>query len=231
MKNIVVDFETLSGIPEEFIKRLNLHNDFFIKCHFLDQLAQNEDINHLIVDINYFCSGNAIIGYHYTNAIERDLLEKGIVVRTGRDIRQDFIARHFYLFSEKEQRQILENWEKQFDAPEAKLRDGVIYFNFLKVALNNGGAEDLLKYYGGEQVYLPLLPLVKIRKKLEKIGIPMILKCKLNPNDITTSIENPWGKIAVSKYHRIVNPAAILEDQDGYQSVGLSPDKIEIIRL
>lgn len=228
---MVVDFETLSGIPEEFIKRLKLHNDFFMKCHFLEQLVQDKDINHLMVDINNFCSGNTIIGYHYTNAIERDLLEKGIVVRTGRDIRQDFIARHFHLFSEKEQRQILENWEKQFDEQEAKLRDGYIYFNFLKEALNNGGAEDLLKYYGGEQVYLPLLRLIKIRRKLQRIGIPMILKCKLNPNDITASIENPWGKITVSKYHRTVNPAAILEDQDGYQSVGLSPDKIEIIKL
>lgn len=228
---MVVDFDTLSGIPEEFIRRLKSQNDFLLKCQFLEQLCQDYNIIHLIVDINNYCSEKEIIGYHYTNALERDFLEKGIVVRTGNEIRQDFIERHFHLFSGKEQRQILEKWEKQFDAEEAELRDGSIYFNFLKEAINNGGAEDLLKYYGGEQVYLPLLPLVKIRKKLEKIGIPMILRCKLNPKDITTSIENPWGKIAVSSYHRIVNPTAILEDQDGCQSVEVSPDKIEIIKL
>jgi hypothetical protein len=228
---MVVDFETLSGIPEEFIRRLKSYNDFFLKCKFLEQLCQDNNIIHLITDINNYCSEKAIIGYHYTNGIERDFLEKGLVVRTGRDIRQDFVKRHFHLFSEKEQRQILKNWEKQFDQGEAELRDDSIYFNFLKEALHNGGAEDLLKYYGGEQVYLPLLPLAKVRKKLERIGIPMILRCKLNPKDIAISIENPWGKIAVSKYHRAINPVALLEDQDGCQRINVNPDNIEIIKL
>ena len=103
------------------------------------------------------------------------------------------------------------------------------FFNFTKDALKDSGAELLLKYYGGEQVYFPIFQLPEFGKKLEKIGVPMILRCTLNPNDINTFIEFPWGKIAVSIYHRKVNPEAHQIDQDGYQNIGVSPENIEII--
>ncbi|HUX95063.1 MAG TPA: hypothetical protein VMV47_04960 [Bacteroidales bacterium] len=96
--------------------------------------------------------------------------------------------------------------------------------------MKNDGAELLLSYYGGEQVYFPLFELPNIGEKLKNIGIPMILKCTLNPNDINTFIEYPWGKITVSSYHRIKNPDAIVVDQDGYQKVGVNPENIEIIK-
>lgn len=41
--------------------------------------------------------------------------------------------------------------------------------------------------------------------------------------------ENPWGRIAVSTYHRLLNPDAFQEDQDGYQNVNVKPQDIEII--
>ena len=59
----------------------------------------------------------------------------------------------------------------------------------------------------------------------------MILKCRLTPKDINTFYENPWGRIAVSTYHRLVNPEAHQDDQDGYQSVNVAPENIEIIKF
>lgn len=115
-------------------------------------------------------------------------------------------------------------WKKDSES-----RDYRIYFNFTKNALSNKGAELLLKYYGGEQIYFPLFNLPVINEKLEKIGKPMILKCILEPREIKTLIQNPWGKIIVSSYHKTLNPNASVVDQDGYLKSAVLSKNIEII--
>ena len=68
-----------------------------------------------------------------------------------------------------------------------------------------------------------------IGKKLRKIGKPMILKCTLDPNEINTFIENPWGKIIISSYNRNLNSNAYTVDQDGYLKRGVPKENVEII--
>jgi hypothetical protein len=227
---MAINLENLTGLPHDFVMRLKMHDEIFTKVKFLEQFENDDNINQLIIDINNFCLENKIIGYHYTNAIESYILEIGLVIRTGEEIRQDFIKRHFPLFTKEEQNQILIHWNKRFDEEDAEVRDNLLFFNFTIGALKDGGAELLLSYYGGEQVYFPLFDLPHIGEKLKNIGTPMILKCTLNPNDIYTFIEYPWGKITVSSYHRIINPDAYTVDQDGYQKVGVNPENIEIIK-
>ncbi|NOQ26748.1 MAG: hypothetical protein GQ564_15415 [Bacteroidales bacterium] len=225
---MVIDLENLYGLPQEFIIRLNEFDSLFKQFEFLEDYET--EIYQLIADINNYCLENEIIGYHYTNAIENDILEKGIIIRKGKDIRKEFKKRHFHLFTKDEQIQILNNWDKLFGEGDVKNRDNRVYFNFTKHALQNGGAELLLNYYGGEQVYFPIFELPQIGTKLKKIGIPMILECTLNPNDISTFIQYPWGKIVVSSYNKIINSKAYAIDQDGYQKVNVSPKKIKIIK-
>ena len=227
---MIIDFEDFTGLPNEFIIRLNRYVSIFVEYEFLEQYLDDEYIHQLIVDIDDYCLDNNIIGYHYTNGIVDEFKEKGILVRSGKKIRQDFMERHFHLFTKEEQNRILEKWEKRFDEDDQRVRDNCVFFNFTKGALKNSGAELLLKYYGGEQVYFPIFQLPEIGKKLKKIGVPMILRCTLNPNVINTFIDYPWGKIAVSSYHRKVNQTADWVDQDGYQKVSVSPENIEIIK-
>jgi len=226
---MTIDLEDLTGLPTDFVLRLKIHNEIFKKFKFLDKFDYG-DIHQLIIDIDNFCLENRIIGYHYTSAIENDILEKGLLIRTGEEIRQDFMKRYFRLFTTEEKNQIVAHWNKRFDKEDSEIRDSIIFFNFTKGALLEGGAEHLLTYYGGEQIYFPLFNLPHIGEKLKNIGTPMILKCTLNPNDITTFIEYPWGKITVSSYHRMVNPDADVVDQDGYQKIGVSPENIKIIK-
>ncbi|MBN2570480.1 MAG: hypothetical protein JXA68_00010 [Ignavibacteriales bacterium] len=227
---MVVDFEDLTGIPKEFIIRLKCYESIFMEYDFLEHFQDVENIHQLINEINDYCLDNKIIGYHYTNGFVNGFKEKGILVRSGKEIRQEFVERHFHLFTKEEQNQILDKWEKRFEEEDQRVRDNCVFFNFTKDALKNSGAELLLKYYGGEQIYFPIFQIPEIGKKLEKIGIPLILRCKLNPNVINTFIEYPWGKIAVSRYHRKVNPEAHQIDQDGYQYIGVHPEDIEIIK-
>lgn len=227
---MVIDLENLDGISEVIINRLKRFDSLFTDCECLENYYDNDDILQLIIDIDDYCLKNRIIGYHYTNAIENDILEKGIILRNGKEIRNDFITRHFHLFTKSEQNRIIQKWNEYFDEDDVNCRDNIVFFNFTKTALFNGGAELLLNYYGGEQIFLPIYEEPKIGDKLKKIGIPMILKCILNPNDINTFIEYPWGKIVISSYNRIKNPNACVVDQDGYQRCEVKPDKIEIIK-
>lgn len=227
----MINLENLDGLPVSFIKRLNDFDSHFKFYEFLEDFDNNETMSNLISEINDQCLQSRIIGFHFTNAIEQDILTQGAIIRTGQEIRTCFINKHFHLFTKDEQDQILLAWNQQFNKSKSKNRDNRIFFNFTQHALFNGGAKLLLKYYGGEQVYFPLYRIPEIAYKLENIGKPMILKCSLDPNVINTFIENPWGRIIVSSYHRIINPKAHIIDQDGYQEIGVKKENIEIIKL
>ncbi|MBW6480888.1 MAG: hypothetical protein K0B37_15770 [Bacteroidales bacterium] len=228
---MVVDLNNLKGLPQEFLTKLSKHDMMFSKFSSIEKFEDYKSIHQLITNIDAWCLNNKVIGYHYTNAIEDDFKKNGILIRPGHEIRNEFIKRNFHLFSSNEQDLIISKWEKVFDKEEEDLRDNIIHFNFTKNALKEGLAVDLLTYYGGEQINSALREFPGIRKKLTKIGIPLILKCTLDPNNIKTFHEYPWGRIAVSSYHKKINPDAFREDEDGYQAVAVSPENIEIIRL
>jgi len=227
---MIIDLENLNGLPQKFIQRLNQFDDIFTRFRFLEDYEDFAGISLVIRDINTYCLENNIIGYHYTKVIDSDILKNGIIIRTGKEIRNDFVNRHFHLFTIEEQNQIMSCWKKRFGEKDTEHRDSRIFFNFTKKALPIGGADLLLNYYGGEQVYFPIYDLPSIGDKLKGIGTSMILKCVLNPNDLNTFFEYPWGKIIVSSYNRLKNPNAHVWDQDGYQKIGVNPENIEIIK-
>jgi len=226
---MIINLENLKGLPKRYLSELKKFDKVFKSSDFLENYEDNENINYLIFEINNFCLENKIIGFHYTNAIENDIRNNGMIIRSGEQIRKDFVKRFYPLFNKSEQIEINEKWLKRFGKKDIEVRDNRIFFNFTKRGLKNGGAKLLLNYYGGEQVYFPIHGLPTIGEKLREIGKPMILKCTLNPNEIHTYIENPWGKIVISSYNRIVNSNAETVDQDGYQKSGVLKEDIEII--
>ncbi len=232
---MIINLENLNGLPQEFIKRLNTFDGIFKSCNYFEEYESNTDIKQLTIKIDKFCQNNQIIGYHYTNAIKDDILKNGLLVRTGEDIRIAFVERHFHLFTEEEQATILIAWKDYFGETAIQYRDSRIFFNFTLNGLQNQGADLLLNYYGGEQVYFPLYRLPQIGEKLKRMGTSMILKCILTPNNIETFWGNPdlynypWGRIAISSYHRLRNRDAYVEDQDGFQRTDVKPENIEII--
>jgi hypothetical protein len=220
-----VNLDNLEGLPDRFIHRLIKIRRLFVSFDHLESIEKMDQVQNLISEIDSYCSENMINGFHFTRADIKEIEDNGLLVRTGSDIRDIFLKSHGHLFSSKETETILKAWKASFSDD-----DKQIFFNFTQNALNNGGAELLLTYYGGEQIYSPLYQLKGIGNKLKKIGTPIIVKCKLNPRAIKTFLEKPWGKIAVSSYHRTQNSNASKIDQDGYQFISVPPSDIEIIR-
>jgi len=73
----LVDFENLNGLSEDFIKRLKSYNEIFAQLKSIEQCADDE-FHQLIMDID---------------------VDKGIIIRTGEEIREEFSQRHFHLFT------------------------------------------------------------------------------------------------------------------------------------
>lgn len=226
---ITVDLNSLEGLPDEFLGSLQKMDNLFMTNRFLENLLHNNAIASLIEDINTYCLKNRIIGYHYTRAIPEEIQKAGLSCRAGDDIRNDFLVSFGHYFSEEEKSRIVRAWANYFDTGQKKSRDNCLFFNFTKIALEDFGAEPLLSNFGGEQVYMPLQELKGIGNKLNALGKPLILKCKLTPSNLETFYEDAWGRIALSTYHCKVNKEAHQIDQDGYQYVGVKAEDIELI--
>lgn len=227
----IINLESLEGLPNNYIEKLAAFRQEFLDYEFLEELDENIALQELIYDIDQFCFENHIIGFHFTRADPKHILKRGLLSRTGQEIREDFLINYGNKFETEEIDEIKSAWKNGFDDSDKEARDNRIFFNFTKEGLRNGGADLLLKNVGGEQVNWPLYRNQKLRTKIQNLGIPLILKCTLTPKNIKTYIENPWGKIAVSSFHRTINSKAHQTDQDGNQKTTIAPELIEIIEL
>ena len=176
---------------------------------------------------------NKIIGIHFTRALKINIIKNGLLSRSGDEIREKFIKEFGHLFSSEQISEIKRRWSQYFwDGSDG--RDFNVFFTFTDSALGSSRTEYLLDFYGGEQVSMCFDKDEddEISTILQKIGEPLIVKCALNPSNITTYTECPWGMILVSTYHCEMNPLATRFVQEGSISVSVPPeDIVSIISL
>ncbi len=211
--------------------RLKALDSHFRQQDYLEELEGITEIGELIAEINEYCENNRVLGIHYTRALPEEIERRGLLVRSGTEIRELFLKRHGHLFSVQEKTDMEAAW-KNHTTKQAHIRDNRIWFNFTREALNHSGADLLLKNYGGEQVYFSIRDLPGIAEKISSIGEPLIVECSLNPREVKTYKTHPWGSIAVSSYHCSVNPRAPQQfDQDGSQTVPVLPEHVVKVTL
>ncbi|WP_139063165.1 hypothetical protein [Marinomonas spartinae] len=198
---------------------------------FSESLVDRSDVSCLARDIDRYCRNNRIIGVHYTRAVPESIRSKGLLIRDGKEIREVFIKEHGHLFSQEEILTIKKRWDDYFEHGQSSVRNQRIFFNFTEIELGGAGTEYLLGLYGGEQVSMCFELDEPIGLKLGSIGAPLVVRCSLDPNQVETFIENPWGKILISSFQALTNPDAYRIEQDGYQSVPVKPEDIVEIRV
>lgn len=227
-KKKVIDFESLNTFPDELLHELKAHEAIFRGYEFLEELTEdNKQIRTTVSKLNYYCMDNLVVGYHYTRGFRDDFLKHGLLSQDGGNIRDAFLEKYTDLFSKDELVELKAIWDRSFDKNMKKTRDRRIFFNLTLTAFPNNGAENLLRFYGGEQVYFYLMQDETISSKLKEIGKPMIIRAILNPRDLEAY--GQLGKIAVSSYHKSVNPNAHRCDTDAHTTESIGPDLIEII--
>ncbi len=218
-------------LPNEFVNRLKAIENSCIDEQFSESLIEQCSVYALVRDIDQFCRSNRIIGIHYTRAMPESIRSQGLLVRDGETIRDTFLNEHGHLFTQKEILEIKNRWKNYFNHNQSSIRNNRIFFNFTESALGGEGTKHLLELYGGEQVSMCFELDDPIGLKLGKIGAPIVVRCSLNPNQVETFTEYPWGKILVSSFHKLINPNAYGIDQDGYQIIPVSSKDIIEIRI
>lgn len=227
----ILNLCTLAGFPSFFFKEMERHTELLLNSEFEDELVENQVFRDLIEKITNFSKGRKIIGYHYTRADKDDIIKGGLKSRTGQEIRENFLSRYGYLFTATELGIIKNAWQAYFNKNMISCRDYRIFFNLTTTALFDSGAEPLLQYYGGEQVYMPLKGFPSIAKKIQKIGSPLLIKATLDPSQLKLFDYEDIAKVAISSYHRLLRPDATQYDQDAYQREPILPNQVEIIDL
>lgn len=227
----ILNLCTLAGFPSFFFEEMEKHTELLLNTEYKDEWVENPVIQDLIERITNFSKDYKIIGYHYTRADKDDIIKGGLKSRTGQEIRETFLSRYGNLFTSEELDTIKNAWETYFNKTMIDCRDHKIFFNLTTVALFNGGAEPLLQYYGGEQVYMPLKGFPSIAKKIQNIGSPLLIKATLDPSQLKLFDYEDIAKVAISSYHRLLRPDATQYDQDAYQREPILPNQVEIIDL
>jgi len=228
-----IHLDSLEGVPEKLLAQLGKYDTLFEAHPSLEHLiAREPGIGVIIGDINSYCETKYIKGYHYTRATPSEILQHGLLSRSGDEIRNTFLEHYGERFSTEELLYMKEQWDIYFrGAHQRQARDYRVFFNTTTSALNNRDAELLLNYYGGEQVHRPLDGKEHLLGKLSLIGSPLMVSFSVRASEAQTyGPDDPWGMTAVSSYHRLINPEAHQVYIDGYVANGIGPDDIIEVR-
>lgn len=217
-----------SGIPVSLASKLRSCESVITGCEFLQELLENRDLYQIAEDLHALCLKEGIIGYHFTRAAREEIETRGLIVGSGRERRRDFLAQYGHRFSEAQRERICQKWESYFTASQTQARERGVWFNFTLSALGNGGADDLLTYYGGEIINMPLTQDEEIAAVLRTIGEPLIVECALETQRLHpfSFCQIPWGKIWLSSYQVAIHPNAQQFDIDAYQEQPVPPSQI-----
>jgi hypothetical protein len=225
---MAIRLKCASSIPVNLAKKLRELESVLVECNSLEAVQENDNLYQIAKDLHALCLKEGVIGYHYTRALREEIETHGLIVSSGQDRRRDFLAQHGHRFSKVQRKRILQMWETYFIPSQPQSRDGKIWFNFTLSALENGGADDLLTYYGGEIINMPLTQDEEIATVLRTIGEPLIVECALETQSLYPFCrsEIPWGEIWLSSYQVTINPDAQQFDIDAYQEQPVPPSHV-----
>lgn len=222
-----VDLQRPELLPEALRQRLNSIESLCRNEEFSEKLVEHPEVRNIVIEVDNYCMQRRVLGIHYTRAIRADIEQKGLVVRTGAEIRDEFVQRFGHIFETDEMEWLQNKWSSH-QVTQSDVRDSMLWFNFTLSAYGGSGSEYLLGMYGGEQIHMGIDFNTPIGRKLASIGEPLLVKCALDPQKVRTFIGHPWGKILVSSFHLCVEPEAYRIDQDGKVTESISPQDLVV---
>ena len=222
-----VDLQRPDLLPQALRLRLNSIESLCRNEEFSEELVNRPDVRNVVIEFDHYCMQRRVLGIHYTRAIRSDIERKGLLVRTGAEIRDEFVQRFGHRFEADEMEWLQNKWSSH-QVTQSDVRDSVLWFNFTLSAYGGSDSKYLLGMYGGEQIHMGIEFDTSIGNKLASIGEALLVKCALDPHKVKTFIEQPWGKILVSSFHLRVNRDADRIDQDGKVTESISPEDLVV---
>ena len=223
---MIIDLAKPFELPSEYRQRLYGIEKICRTVQSSDELFEKGAVLNLAQDLGEFCYKNRVVGVHFTRAIRQEILDQGLLVRTGSEIRGRFLKQHSSKLTQNQVVLLQERWAAYFTSQQISSRDNSIFFNFTEEALEIGGAENLNGMYGGEQIHMCVELDEPLGKALANIGEPLVVYCALDPQHICGVYEEVLGRILVSSFHLHINPEIWREDTDAWQTVPVNPQDV-----
>jgi hypothetical protein len=155
---MAIHLDSASQIPQDIADELRLFDRVLAECQFVEQLLENRRLRQLAAELDELCLKQGVVGYHYTRAVAEQIAGHGLRPSSGVDRRRVFISLYGHLFTRAQRERIHRLWGDYFDVQQTRARDGRIWFNFTLGALEDGGADRLLTFFGGESIYVAQRP-------------------------------------------------------------------------
>ena len=221
-----LDLASPDNIPDATLTLIARQRPKLTKVKYLEEFYDEPAILSIIQELDEHCLTHGVIGYHYTRAIASAIRHNGLLASTGSERRRQFLVDHEPLFTAAQRGAIGDAWQRYFDGWQTRARDGRVWFTLTNQGIRDGGATRLLRYFGGESIYMPLTQHEDIAKILSSIGKPLVVLAGLDASRVKTFAEYPFGKAWLSTYHCKLNPRAFRVDFDLYASESIAPSSI-----
>jgi hypothetical protein len=228
---MAIRLTSLDQMPDDIKRSLRRFDSLFGKTEFIEKVLENPELYKIANDLDRLCMEEGVIGFHFTRAVVDEIQARGLEICSGDERRHQFLAKYGDHFSGAQRDRIRHAWSNFFDSAQNGSRDGRIWFNLTLDALDNGGADFLFTYFGGEAINMALTDDVEIAAVLRTLGQPLIVESALRTKELHTFSEIPWGKTWLSSHHVSINNEASRYDVDAYAIEPILTDHIVCIRV
>jgi len=216
-----------SFIPISLKRELEQHWMILQSSEYMEELTRDGVFRNIAMQLELFIQQNRVLGYHCTKEpISGHFLSTGLRTLDRVAHQTQFLETHGHLFSQHEKNVMRSAWESYFPGAQDIGRNGLLWFCLSAYLVVNNGTKYFFNYFGGEAIYMPLLNHPLILEKLRKIGSPVVVEVRLNPNELKTLGEFPFALNALSHYQKSVNPSAYIHSREGHLKRNVTPEEI-----
>ena len=181
---MTIKLDNLDGIPVHLAAELHGQTPVFRNHRFVEKLLAHRTLSRIAHDLDSLCLEEGVVGYHFTRAVRPQIATRGLIAANGDDRRREFLAEHGHRVSDLQRKRISQSWQSYSTSSQTEMRHGRVRFNFTLAGLTGGDADDLLAYYGGENINMPLTQDEEIANIVRTIGEPLIIQCALDARSL-----------------------------------------------
>ena len=213
--------------PPEIMERAMARRELLHAVPFTDEVYGLEPFRSVLEDLEAYIGTQRIIGYHCTKEPEPGFFEaQGLRTLDRKNHQAEFLKDHRWRFTDSEITEIHHAWVSYFSGQQEVSRNGKIWFCLAPHQVVDGGADNLLTYFGGEAVYMPFRDGTPVAEKLSAIGNSVVVEAAIVPADLTTFTNNALAKNSLHVLHWTLNPEVSLAGYEGFVSRAVLPEEI-----
>lgn len=223
---MIIDIQDCSVLPAHLVQGLLGHKAAFKRETYVENMYEISGFRGLAEGVDTWIRANHIRVYHCTKAPSLDFFRKhGLRLLDRKSHQGEFLVKYGNLFTDAEQRDMVESWDAYFPGTQDKVRNGRTYFCVSRNLVRSPGTERFLKFFGGEALYMPLAPESSSAMKLANIGIPAVVEVVLPGRDFV-SPSYSFSLTMLSYFHQAINPFARIFDCEAHVVRNVEPREV-----